>query len=229
MNYDAEFLKSLIRPDQSSLKKELATQLKSLGYEPVSGDGFLYAEGEVPVLLIAHMDTVHAERAEIICFSEDMRYVMSPQGIGGDDRCGLYMILELIKEARCHVLFCEDEEPGSLGAERFTHSGIFPKVDFIVEIDRRGGNDAVFYRCDNPEFTKFVLGFGFEKKRGTSSDISVIAPYLQTAAVNISAGYYNPHCLNEYIDMTDVQNNIRRIGEMIRADHAHFAFIPMEE
>lgn len=225
MNYDVKELKDIIQMNQADLKEYLDLHLQDLGYSTFSKKGFLYAEGDIPVLLVAHLDTVHNEKAEIICFSEDMRYVMSPQGIGGDDRCGVYMIMQLIRDFKCHVLFCEDEETGGRGANKFVASKLKPRVNFIVEMDRRGSNDAVFYRCDNPEFTDFVLGFGFEENHGTFSDISVIAPPLNTAAVNISAGYYNEHRLHEYIDMLAVENNIRRIGEMIMADSEHFEFI----
>ena len=225
MNYDVKEFKDIIRMNQATLKEYLDLHLQDLGYTTVNKKGFLYAEGDIPVLLVAHLDTVHNEKAEIICFSEDMRYVMSPQGIGGDDRCGVYMIMQLIRDFKCHVLFCEDEECGGRGANKFVASKLKPKVNFIVEMDRRGSNDAVFYHCDNPEFTDFVLGFGFEENHGTFSDISVIAPPLNTAAVNISAGYYNEHRLFEYIDMLAVENNIRRIGEMIMADSEHFEFI----
>lgn len=106
----------------------------------------------MPVLLVAHLDTVHNELPHIICRSEDGRYIMSPQGIGGDDRCGVYIILQIISEVRCHVLFCEDEETGGQGAKAFERSGIQIDVNYIVEVDRRGNNDAVFYNCDNPKF-----------------------------------------------------------------------------
>ena len=225
MNYDVRELKDIIQMNQATLKEYLDLHLQDLGYTTVNKKGFLYAEGDIPVLLAAHLDTVHSEKAEIICFSEDMRYVMSPQGIGGDDRCGVYMIMQLIRDYKCHVLFCEDEEVGGRGANKFVASKLKPKVNFIVEMDRRGSNDAVFYHCDNPDFTDFVLSFGFEENHGTFSDISVIAPSLNTAAVNISAGYYNEHRLFEYIDMLAVENNIRRIGEMIMADSEHFEFI----
>lgn len=225
MNYDVKELKDIIQMNQATLKEYLDLHLQDLGYTTVNKKGFLYAEGDIPVLLVAHLDTVHSEKAEIICFSEDMRYIMSPQGIGGDDRCGVYMIMQLIRDYKCHVLFCEDEEIGGRGANKFVASKLKPGVNFIVEMDRRGSNDAVFYHCDNPDFTDFVLSFGFEENHGTFSDISVIAPPLNTAAVNISAGYYNEHRLHEYIDMLAVENNIRRIGEMIMADSKHFEFI----
>lgn len=225
MNYEVNELKDILQMSQSTLKSYLELHLQDMGYATVNKKGFLYAEGNIPVLLVAHLDTVHHEKPEIVCFSEDMRYIMSPQGIGGDDRCGVYMILQLIKDFKCHVLFCEDEETGGQGANKFTASKIKPKVNFIVEMDRRGSNDAVFYRCDNPEFTDFVLSFGFTEKQGSFTDISIVAPYLKTAAVNISAGYYNEHRQHEYIDMLAVENNIRRIGKMIMADSEHFEFI----
>ena len=225
MNYDVSKLKEILQMDQATLKCYLQSCLDDIGYKPINKKGFLYGEGNIPVLLVAHLDTVHNDIPTIICFSEDMRYVMSPQGIGGDDRCGVYMIMQLIRDFKCHVLFCEDEECGGRGANKFTESKIKPKVNYIIEMDRRGSNDAVFYKCDNPEFTEFVLGFGFSENHGTFTDISVIAPYLKTAAVNISAGYFNEHRQHEYIDMLAVENNIHRIGEMIMADSEHFKYI----
>jgi putative aminopeptidase FrvX len=68
---------------------------------------------------------------------------MSPYGIGGDDRAGVYMIMQILKAARCHVLFCEDEETGGNGAREFTKSSIHPEIHYIVELDRRDTNDAV--------------------------------------------------------------------------------------
>ena len=170
------------------------------------------------------MDTVHNELPHIICRSEDGRYIMSPQGIGGDDRCGVYMILQIISEVRCHVLFCEDEETGGQGAKAFERSGIQIDVNYIVEVDRRGNNDAVFYNCDNPKFSEFVCSFGFREAMGSFSDISVVAPYLKTAAVNISAGYYNEHRLHEVIDWSAMQNNVERIKQMVQTETGKYPY-----
>ena len=103
---DMACFESILKMTQGELKEYLAQQLREYGYEPVCKNGFLYAEGTVPVLLVAHLDTVHAHQPDIICRSEDGRYLMSPYGIGGDDRAGVYMILLLMRECRCHILFC---------------------------------------------------------------------------------------------------------------------------
>ena len=215
----------ILRMRQKELKHFLSACLKEQGYTVTRQKGFLYAKGDAPVLLVAHLDTVHHEQPSIICRSEDGRYMMSPQGIGGDDRCGVYMILQILKEVRCHVLFCEDEETGGRGARAFAGSGMNVDVNYIVEMDRRGSNDAVFYGCDNPEFTEFVCSFGFEEAGGSFSDISVIAPHLKTAAVNISAGYYNEHRLHEMIDRFAMQNNIDLIVQMAQTQTMKYPYM----
>jgi len=216
---------SIIRMTQKELKSALVEELKEIGYNPAVKKGFLYAQGDVPVMLVAHLDTVHKQSVRHILYSPDRSLIMSPEGIGGDDRAGVYAILEIIKETRCHVLFCEDEEIGGHGARDFANSKLRPDINYIVELDRRGSNDAVFYGCDNPEFTDFVCGFGFTRERGSFSDISVIAPRLDIAAVNISAGYYNEHTRHEVINLEHLQNNIERVSQMANTETEIFEYI----
>lgn len=216
----------IVRMTQGELKNALVNELKKIGYSGVKASKqFLYAKGKSPVLLVAHMDTVHKTPVKTICKSTCGNIMMSPEGIGGDDRSGVYMILEIVRKLKCHVLFCEDEEVGALGARAFVKSGIKPKVNYIVEIDRRGDNDAVFYDCDNEEFTEFVTGFGFVESWGSFSDISVIAPALGIAAVNISAGYWNEHSLHEYIDMSVMKRNIELITKMASTESKKFIYV----
>lgn len=209
----------IVRKNQKELKSYLDRELRRRGYRPVDQKGFLYAEGSVPVLLVAHMDTVHKVTAQNICWDNNFNVVMSPEGIGGDDRCGIYMILSIIKDLNCHVLFCEDEEVGGVGASHFVDSGIAPDVNYIIELDRRGHNDAVFYDCENPEFTEFICSYGFSEEYGSFSDISFVAPALGIAAVNISSGYYNAHSTHEYVKCDEMERNIEIITSMISEAH----------
>ncbi|MDR3209715.1 MAG: hypothetical protein LBT36_03715 [Oscillospiraceae bacterium] len=221
-------LENILKMTPEQLKKAVAAELRDLGYRVTAKKGFVYAPGEAPVLLVAHLDTVHRQPVQSILYSRDGTLMMSPEGIGGDDRAGVFAVLEIIKSVRCHVLLCEDEETGGHGAREFARDRLCPEVNYIVELDRRGGNDAVFYECDNPAFTDFVLGFGFELARGTFSDISVIAPALGVAAVNISAGYYNEHTRHEVINLAELQNNIERVARMARAAAEKFSYIEAE-
>lgn len=220
---------TILRLPQMELKKTLKAELKSRGYPITDKPGYLYAEGTIPVLLVAHMDTVHRQPVEQICYSADGAVAMSPQGIGGDDRCGVWMILQILRTTNCHVLFCEDKEVGCIGAKKFTGGSLRPQVNYIVELDRRGNNDAVFYRCDNPEFEDFVTSFGFETAGGSCSDISYIAPYLETAAVNISCGYYCEHQRHEYIHLEEIELNADRVAQMVTQQTEHFEYMEQQD
>ena len=52
---------TILRLPQMELKKMLKAELKSRGYPVTDKPGYLYAEGAIPVLLVAHMDTVHRQ------------------------------------------------------------------------------------------------------------------------------------------------------------------------
>lgn len=207
---------------QSGLRKYLKEYMTVIGKPIISDEKepFLFYKGTVPVLLVAHMDTVHDKPVSDLCISADGNILMSPQGIGGDDRCGIMMIMEILKVHDCSVLFAEDEEIGCVGSRNFSMTDYNDKLDvnYIVEIDRRGSSDAVYYDCSNNEFEKFVTSCGFKTAIGSYSDICEIAPYVNgtgVAAVNISSGYFNEHTKGEYVDVRIMKTNTRKLINMI--------------
>jgi di/tripeptidase len=222
-NTDIEKLISYCLPEQMILKVILTDELKAMGREVISQDGFIYSPGSHSVLLVAHMDTVHERYSgmptDIYIDKSDpacpLGVLRSERGVGGDDRCGVYIVMEVIKRLDCHVLFCEDEEKSGIGASRFCQSGISPDVQFIVEFDRQGSDDAVYYGCSNNDFVQFVESYGFKERHGSFSDISIIAPHLGIAAVNLSSGFYNAHSVDEFIRLDDIEPIIDRAIPLI--------------
>lgn len=218
---------SMCKKSQMELKSYLKEELESMYKTVVDADGFLYAHGEFPVLLVAHMDTVHEKLPSKFEYDAITNSISSPQGIGGDDRCGAYMILEVIKRYNCSVLFCESEEVGGVGAQKFADLEMAQglKFNYIIEFDRRGSNDAVFYDCDNVAFEKFITDGGFYKTAyGTFSDISVIAPALGVAAVNLSCGYYKEHTKDEYVALTQMEDSINAACDILAKTGADDVF-----
>ena len=212
--------KKICGMDQSNLKKYVENRLKETHKEITVADGFVYAQGKFPVLLVAHLDTVHEKLPYFIMHAKDKNgntVLSSPNGIGGDDRCGVYMIFEVLKKFNCSVLFCEDEEIGTVGAKKFTKHPISKGLEFnyIIEFDRKGNNDAVFYDCDNEDFTKFITQEFFDEAFGSFSDISVVAPYLGCAAVNLSCGYYNAHTTKEYVVIEEMEEVIKQTCKLL--------------
>lgn len=199
--------KKICRKDQLTLKGWLYKLLKMKYKNVVCEDGYLYAKGDVPILLTAHMDTVHKENCkQIIVEKKDGKTILSsPQGIGGDDRCGIWMIWMILTKTkyRPSVLFCEDEEIGGVGSGKFVDSKYIDElkeVKYMIELDRKGNNDAVYYDCGNEDFADYIRETtGYEEAWGSFSDISNLSPATDVASVNLSCGYYNAHTLSEYV------------------------------
>lgn len=207
----------ICRMSQKSLKNHVKQKLQMRYEEVIVDDGFVYAQGNFPVLLVAHLDTVHSKLPNMILYDKDQNIVSSPNGIGGDDRCGVYMIFEIIKKFNCSVLFCEDEEDGGIGANKFVKTDLARTLDFnyIIEFDRANANDAVFYSCDNYDFEKFITRDFYKINYGTYSDICDIAPVIGCAAVNLSCGYYKAHTKDEYVVLSDMENSIKAACDIL--------------
>jgi len=227
-----EFVK-LCKATQKELKKILPKKLMEAGYtDVISSDGFIYANGNIPILLTAHMDTVHKEPVKDFYEYVDENgnhIISSPQGIGGDDRCGIYMILEIIKEFKPSILFCEDEEIGGVGSDKFCKTEFINELadlKFLVELDRANGNDAVFYECDNPEFTEFIENAtSYKEEWGSFSDISTLAPACGVAAVNLSCGYYHAHTLQEEVNVEEMLHTIEIVKKLLTVESKQFEYI----
>lgn len=227
---DFEKFKKYLKKEQKDLKRFLTGELRKNGYEPKSQNGFLYAPGNYPVLLCAHLDTVHKSPPIEILRRGD--YIESPNGIGGDDRCGIYIIMQLVKFFHCSVLFLEDEEIGGIGADFFRNSKYCKEAgkfnNYIIEFDRNGGRDAAFYQCANYDFEDLILESGyFIHEYGTFSDISIIAPAMGLAAVNLSAGYYKEHTVSEFINLREVDAIIEEAKELLAKETGKYEYVAL--
>jgi hypothetical protein len=215
---------------QKEVKAYMEKYLASYKYKVENKDGFLYAKGYVPVLLVAHMDTVHKQVPNKIVEIDGK--ISSPQGIGGDDRCGIFIIMNIVRKLHCSVLLCEDEEIGGVGARKFINSQFVGELDanYIIEFDRMNANDAVFYSCDNPKFADFVTDCtGFKTAFGTFSDISIIAPVAKIAAVNLSCGYYRAHTTDEYVVYEEMMETVQAAEALIKTECDKFEYIPKKQ
>lgn len=211
-------LENLLKLTQEELKTEVYNYLLQKEMKPICEDGFVYAEGDIPILLVAHMDTVFDEPPKRLFYNKKKDKIFNPDGgLGGDDRCGVYAIIKLLEKYRPHVLFTEDEEIGCIGAQKTVGKLPKPKVKYIIEFDRKGSNDCVFYDCGNEDFMGYIESFGFETDYGTCSDISVLGSEWDIASVNLSSGYYYEHTKKEYVIFSQLQNNINRVASMLKA------------
>lgn len=219
MGYRNKFFEKICRFKQDNLKSWLADILPG----SIVGDGYVYYEGTFPVLLTAHMDTVHMRQCDKVKYEWDTKndrtICSNKYGIGGDDRCGIYMILKILDRINCSVLFCEDEETGSIGAHKFVKSELCEslkgKFKYIIELDRANSKDAVFYDDDNQEFHNFILEDYWKEACGSWSDICTLSPALDVSSVNFSCGYYHAHTTNEYVILEEMERNIEEVVKLL--------------
>lgn len=207
----------ICKMSQASLKNHVRQKLQETHGTVFNRDGYVYAQGKFPVLLVAHLDTVHEKLPNMFMYSKKNNRVSSPNGIGGDDRCGVYMIFKILEKFNCSVLFCEDEEVGCVGSSKFADSELARNLEFnyIIEFDRANANDAVFYSCANDEFEDFITKEFYKTAHGSYSDICEIAPALGCAAVNLSCGYYKQHTKEEYVILSEMERSIKEACKIL--------------
>ena len=230
-NSELKTFEQLASLTQNSLKKVLSSFLKRHYQKVIEAKEYIYAEGEIPIALVAHMDTVFKKPPSEIFFDERHNVVWSPQGLGADDRAGVFAIVQIIRGGqKPHVIFTTDEEYGALGAMKLSKLDCpFTNLKYIIQLDRRGSDDCVFYECDNEEFVEYIESFGFTWNYGSFTDISELCPPWQIAGVNLSVGYRDEHSATEVLFVGQLLSTISKVKKMLNdaAEAPVFKYIPM--
>jgi hypothetical protein len=191
--------------------------LERNGYQVEDGETFCYGKGTIPILIVAHTDIVHEREPSMICYDATKRVAWSPQGLGADDRAGVYGIASLLALGyRPHVLFTDEEETGGRGAEDAAFCLDVPAVHCMIQLDRMNAHDSVFYSCDSKSWRKWVNKHGFKTAQGSFTDISVLMPNWGIAGVNLSVGYYGQHTKAEYLRLEQLTRTLEKVEEMLR-------------
>lgn len=190
---------------------------------------YIYARGNIPVLLCAHFDTVHPKKpTKYTLFHDQEKQVMwCPNGIGGDDRCGVFNILDILSQGYLpHVIFSWDEEIGGVGASKFAdnvrkyfgtdvYHSLINDINFAIQFDRKGFSEAVYYYLDSQPFEDYINSFGFTTEMGSYTDICEYCPTFGFAGVNISAGYLNEHTNHEMIFLKEMLSSQTKVIKIL--------------
>lgn len=202
---------------QEQLLKTLSITLKKAKYNTIETQEYLVAKGDIPICLVAHLDTVFNFPPKNFYYDRIANVIWSPEGLGADDRAGVFAILQIIKSGlRPHIIFTTEEETGGVGALHAALEGCpFEDIRYIIELDRQGAIDCVFYDCNNKKFESYIESFGFITARGTFSDISILCPEWKIAGVNLSVGYYNEHSYSEILNVSHLLSTINKVRKML--------------
>ena len=207
-------------------------------------------EGEFYPMFISHTDTVH-ELVDLIDVKEE--YLLRPYtfgkdfgseqvlclkaydkdgrptGIGGDDKCGIYICLELLSKLdKVKVAFFVSEETGCHGS-KLVDKDFLKDVGYCTQYDAPGDH-LISYSCmgtvlfdKDGEFFDLSLRAitdGFKNEMMVQShpytDIMMIKQLSDLSCINMSCGYYNMHTANEFVCIDDVERAIVAGKNMVK-------------
>jgi len=181
--------------------------------------------------VVSHMDTVHdfANNFEVFrdIDDEDILFAMNGKqrvGIGGDDKCGVFACLYLLKTIpQIKVVFFSREENGCKGSMGI-NKGFFADCRYLIQLDRRGSRDFIqTYWGSKTISHEFSSEIGIIKKKykyknctGTVTDVMKLwNNRVGISCINLSCGYYNPHANHEYVSIGALWHSVKFTEEIV--------------
>jgi len=191
-----------------------------------------FVEGQKLVAINAHTDTVQKEADKGIALGGGSLYnwirdefVSRGFMIGGDDKCGIAIGLCLAKYTTLpmKIVFTTGEEIGGIGMKALRKEA-WDNVAFCFTVDRRNGTDLISEYCGTPcapktfvdkfiSIAELYAGIKYKETPGSWADTATISDFVP--AVNLSAGYYNPHTSTDYIKCDEMYNTMMAVKAAI--------------
>lgn len=181
--------------------------------------------------VVSHMDTVHNFVDNFKVYQdiddEDILFAINGKqrvGIGGDDKCGVFACLYLLKMIpQIKVVFFSREESGCKGSLGINKE-FFADCRYLIQLDRRGNRDFIqTYRGSKTISHDFSSEIGLTKKKykyknciGTITDVMKLwSNKVGVSCINLSCGYYFPHVNHEYVSVKDLWHSVKFTEEII--------------
>ena len=177
---------------------------------------------------VAHTDTVHTvnpnltvvqleENGKTILTGID-KETMKPSGIGGDDKCGVFLCLEMLdKLDNVKVALFVSEEIGCIGSKE-ADPEFFKNVGYAIQYDSPEGDSMSMTLMGKKLFNKesefgskvsdLIVEHGITYwERHPYTDIWPLMEKFGFSCLNLAAGYHRYHTANEYVVVEEVENS----------------------
>ena len=193
--------------------------------------------GEYYPCVVSHMDTVHRSHIEYIINKERLDIVENggkltarrpntdkQTGIGGDDKCGVYVCLEMFN--KFDVLkgaFFVEEEINMLGSQQ-ADDKFFENVGYAIQFDAPSDNwisevcsgVKLFDQEFKDEITQTLNESGYTKfSIDPFTDVTQLATKYDFNCLNLGCGYYRQHTDFEYVVIEEVSNSLKAGEKLI--------------
>jgi len=173
---------------------------------------------------VSHLDTVHLYQNGFKLLyqkEKDRTYLFACDnnkksvGIGGDDKCGIFVCLYLLKRIdNIKVVFFSQEETGGIGSSNI-NLNIFDDCKFICSVDRWNGHDFIdkyngmstISAKMKKHISNLLKKYDYSSNSGLFTDcFNVMERGVNLSCFNLSCGYYSHHSSNEYVDLNELYN-----------------------
>ncbi len=189
--------------------------------------------------VVSHIDTVHRShvnlieenkrlvinesRSELSDKTEEITlYATHPEtnektGIGGDDKCGVFVCLEMFKNFdKLKGAFFVEEEIGMLGSKQ-SDDNFFVDVGYAIQFDAPSANwitevcsGVRLFDTDFKDLIKPHLNeCGYTQfSNDPFTDVNQLASKYDFCCLNLGCGYYRQHTNNEYVIVDEVFSSL---------------------
>lgn len=234
-----ELLKQLYNISSPSRRENamitfISNKLTEMGVaHTIDKAGNIYAtkgKGKTFPCLVAHTDEVHYQHTKgyevvtmkneiIVGYDSEKREF---QGIGADDKNGIWICLKCLEEYdNLKCAFFVEEEIGCQGS-RVADMEFFKDCRFVLQCDRKGNGDIITkingLKLCSKEFIEALNPgkYGYKTTEGLSTDVGALKDRkLEVSCINISCGYYNPHTKNEFTHIGDLMKCLDLVKHVI--------------
>ena len=182
---------------------------------------------------VAHLDSVH-EKVEMVVEEETLlnaqgeyklglkayeKVTGDPTGIGGDDKAGVFICLQLLEKIDTCKLFLPVAEETGCNGSKHADPEFFKDVGYAIQFDSTENNTisktlmGVQLFEEGSKFINSVEGLLLENGyvnwlHHPYTDTMMLKKKFDFACLNLAAGYYNYHTSEEYVIIEDVQKAI---------------------
>ena len=189
--------------------------------------------------LACHLDQVQALHSDDfeVKQEDDMLYGWSEtnqqrEGLGADDKNGIYICLRCLEECPCvKVFMAVGEEKGCIGSSRADMS-FFKDSLYVLEPDCKGGQEVHTnlkgVPCASDEFVKALQleANDYTLTDGKGSDIFALTLNgIGVSCANIPAGYHLPHKDDEFTVVAELEHTLAFIRHFVTTEHRRFPHI----
>lgn len=199
--------------------------------------GMLDSTEEYFPCVVSHMDTVHRTHVSLIENKE--RLIIKENdgnltafhptteiqtGIGGDDKCGVFVCLELFNKIdKLKGAFFVEEEIGMKGSKE-SDDYFFSNVGYAIQFDAPSSNwitevcwGVNLFDSDFKEIIKDNLNeSGYTKfSYDPFTDVNQLASKYDFNCLNLGCGYYRQHTDQEYVVVSEVEDSVNAGEKLI--------------